>query len=183
MSRAACSKTRMNCSPIALRLASGSLTPANALRKRSRASTTTSRTPVAATNSCSTCSGSPSRNSPWLTKTQVSWSPTARCTSAAATDESTPPESAHRTRPLPTWARTTSTSDSTTLAGVQSAAMPAPRHRKFSRTRCPYAVCSTSGCHWTPNKRRSASSKAATGAPGVEAVTVMPNGASVTESP
>ena len=30
---------------------------------------------------------------------------------------------------------------------------------------------------------KSASSKAATGAPGVEAVTVMPNGASVTESP
>ncbi|OPZ49680.1 MAG: hypothetical protein BWY91_03027 [bacterium ADurb.BinA028] len=84
---------------------------------------------------------------------------------------------------MPTCARTDSTSDSTTLEAVQSAGIPAPRHRKFSSTRCPYAVCSTSGCHWTPNNRRSASSKAATVAPGVVAVTAIPAGASVTESP
>ena len=29
----------------------------------------------------------------------------ARCTSVAATDESTPPDSAQITRPVPTWAR------------------------------------------------------------------------------
>ena len=43
------------------------------------------------------------------TKTQVSWSPTALVTSAAATAESTPPDSAHRTRSLPTWARIAAT--------------------------------------------------------------------------
>ena len=50
------------------------------------------RTPVAATKSRSTCSASPARSRPWSTKTQVSWSPIARCTSAAATAESTPPD-------------------------------------------------------------------------------------------
>ena len=48
---------------------------------------------MAATKSFSTCSGSPSRSSPWSTNTQVSWSPMARCTRAAATAESTPPDS------------------------------------------------------------------------------------------
>ena len=62
------------------------------------ASTTLSRTPVAATKSLSTCSASPARSRPWSTKTQVSWSPTARCTSAAATAESTPPDSPQITR-------------------------------------------------------------------------------------
>ncbi|PRC61189.1 hypothetical protein C6A85_11485, partial [Mycobacterium sp. ITM-2017-0098] len=38
---------------------------------------------------------SPERNNPWSTNTHVSWSPTARCTSAAATAESTPPDSPH----------------------------------------------------------------------------------------
>ena len=73
-----------------LRFSSGSLTPASAARKRSWASTTLSDTPVAATKSRSTCSGSPARSRPWSTKTQVRWSPMARCTSAAATAESTP---------------------------------------------------------------------------------------------
>ena len=99
-SRAACSKTRMNSRPMILRFSSGSVTPASAARNRSRASTTTRSTPVAATKSFSTCSASPSRSSPWSTNTQVSWSPTALCTSAAATDESTPPDSAQSTRRL-----------------------------------------------------------------------------------
>ena len=42
----------------------------------------------------STWSASPARISPVSTNTQVSWSPTALCTSAAATAESTPPDSA-----------------------------------------------------------------------------------------
>ena len=49
----------------------------------------------------STCSASPARMSPVSTKTQVSWSPTALCTRAAATAESTPPDSAHSTRSVP----------------------------------------------------------------------------------
>ena len=53
----------------------------------------------------STRSGSSFRSRPLLTKTQVSWSPTARCTSVAATALSTPPESAQMTRPEPTCAR------------------------------------------------------------------------------
>ena len=46
----------------------------------------------------STWSASPARMSPVSTKTQVSWSPMALCTRAAATAESTPPDSAHSTR-------------------------------------------------------------------------------------
>ena len=36
----------------------------------------------------------------------------ALCTTAAATAESTPPDSAHSTGEVPTWARTASTCDS-----------------------------------------------------------------------
>ena len=53
-----------------------------------------------------TASPSPFRRSPLSTKTHWSWSPIARCTSAAVTAESTPPESAHSTRSRPTVART-----------------------------------------------------------------------------
>jgi hypothetical protein len=81
-----------------LALGLGSVTPASASRKRFEASATRSCTPVEATKSCSTCSASPLRSRPWSTKTQVSWSPTARCTSAAATAESTPPDSPQTTR-------------------------------------------------------------------------------------
>ena len=48
------------------------------------------------------------RSSPLSTKTQVSWSPTARCTSVAATAESTPPLSAQITLPSPIWLRSAS---------------------------------------------------------------------------
>ena len=48
----------------------------------------------------STCSRSCRRSSPWSTKMQVSRSPTARCTSTAATDESTPPDRPQITRAL-----------------------------------------------------------------------------------
>ena len=105
-SASAASKTRMNSRPMILRFSSGSLTPASASRKRFCASTTWSLTPVAATKSRSTCSASPLRSSPWSTKTQVSRSPIARCTMAAATAESTPPDSPQMARPVsPIWAR------------------------------------------------------------------------------
>ena len=46
---------------------------------------------------------------PVSTNTHVSWSPTALCTRAAATAESTPPESPQMTCSPPTWARIAST--------------------------------------------------------------------------
>ncbi len=104
-SRATSSNTRMNSSPIALRLPSGSVTPASFARNRSCAFTCTSGTWKCRANVSSTCSGSPSRFSPWSTNTHVSWSPIARYTRSAATEESTPPESAHRTCASPTCAR------------------------------------------------------------------------------
>jgi hypothetical protein len=51
----------------------------------------------------------------------------ARLTSAAATAESTPPESAQMARRSPTWARMAATCSSTMLPVVQDGAMPAPR--------------------------------------------------------
>ena len=110
MSRTAPSKARMNCRPMILRLPSGLVTPDSASRKVSAASTVTRLAPVAATKSRCTCARSPARNSPWSTKTQVSRSPMARCTSAAATAESTPPDSPQIAWPSPIWARTCSTS-------------------------------------------------------------------------
>ena len=169
----------MNSRPMILRLVSGSVTPASASRKRSLSSATTRRTPVAATKSRSTCSASPARSSPWSTNTQVSWSPTAFCTIAAATAESTPPDSPQITCAAPTWARMRSTCSSMTLALVQSGVRPATEYRKFSSAACPSGVCLTSGCHCTPAMRRAVSSNAATGAPSVEASTVKPSGACV----
>ena len=120
-SAVAASNTRMNSRPMILRLVSGSVTPASASRNRSAASTVCRRAPVAATKSRSTCSRSPARSSPWSTNTQVSRSPMARWTRAAATAESTPPDSPQIARPSPTWARTASTVSSMIDAVVQSA--------------------------------------------------------------
>ena len=173
----------MNSRPMILRLVSGSVTPASAARNWSAASTTLRSTPVAATKSRSTCSASPLRSRPWSTKTQVSWLPTACCTSAAATAESTPPDSPQIRFLPPTWAWMACTASSTMLAGVQSGVHPAMPNRKFSSTFCPAWVCSTSGCHCTPARPRPASSKAAIGAPAVRASAVNPAGAAATESP
>ena len=59
-----------------------------------------------------TCVASFRRSKPVSTNTQVSWSPMARWMSAAATDESTPPESPSMTSSLPTWARIFATASS-----------------------------------------------------------------------
>ncbi|SQC37093.1 Uncharacterised protein [Rothia kristinae] len=64
-------------------------------------------------------------------KKQVSWSPTARCTRAAATEESTPPDSAQMTFASPTWARMRSTCSSMTLPVVQVGSSPATSNRKL----------------------------------------------------
>ncbi len=87
------------------------------------------------------------------------------------------------TRPAPTVARIAATWSSMTFAIVQLGARPAMSRRKRSRTACPWGLCRTSGWYWTPARRRPRSSKAATGAPGEDAVTVNPGGATVTQSP
>ena len=124
----------------------------------------------------STCSASPARISPVSTKTQVSWSPTALCTSAAATAESTPPLSAHSTRSEPTWARTAATCCSMIETCVHAGRHPHTSMRKWSKTSLPRSVCTTSGWNCTPKSRRSGSSMAATGAPALVAVGVKPGG-------
>ncbi len=63
-----------------------------------------------------------------------------------------------------------------TLPIVQVGAMPAISCRKCSRTAWPWAECSTSGWNCTPARRRSGSSKAATGVPVVRATTSNPVG-------
>ena len=180
-SRAASSNTRMNCSPMILRLRSGSSTPRSAPRKRSRASTATSRAEECRPNASTTCSASPARSSPWSTNTQTSRSPTASCTSAAATAESTPPDSPHSARPSPTCARTAATDSSMTECAVQVRGSPAAS-RKADRTCTPAGVWLTSGWYCTPNSRRSTSSKAATGELAVDAVTRKPGGGFTTAS-
>ena len=110
MSRTAPSNARMNSRPMILRLPSGLVTPESASRNRSATSTVTRLAPVAATKSRCTCARSPARSRPWSTNTHVSRSPMARCTSAAATAESTPPDRPQIARPSPIWSRTCSTS-------------------------------------------------------------------------
>ena len=100
------------------------------------------------------------------TKTQVSWSPTALCTSAAATAESTPPLSAHSTRSVPTWACTAATCCSMIDTWVHPGRQPHTSMTKWSKTSLPRSVCTTSGWNCRPKSRRSGSCMAATGAPG-----------------
>ncbi len=64
--------------PMILRLASGSVTPASAARKRASASTRMTRTPRCSANVLMTWSPSLRRSRPWSTKTQTSWFPIAR---------------------------------------------------------------------------------------------------------
>ena len=87
------------------------------------------------------------------------------------------------TRLLPTVARMAVSWASMMLSSVQSGRTPAMSNRKCSSTAWPFSVCSTSGWNWTPARRRSRSSNAATGAPADEAVTANPGGGSVTPSP
>ena len=178
----AASNTRMNSRPMILRFSSGSTIPSSAPRNCSAASTT-SRLSNTASKSVRTCSVSPRRIIPWSTYTQVSRSPMARCTIAAATAESTPPDSAQIARPSPICSRMASTCSSTMLTIVQVGRQPAMSRRKCSSTCWPCSVCSTSGCHWTPANPRPTSSNAATGVPDVDASTAKPDGAAVTESP
>ncbi len=95
---ASSSNTAMNSAPIRLRLISGSVTSRIASRNRADASTWIRFILNESRNVWTTASASPFRRSPLSTKTHVSWSPMARWTMTATTEESTPPESAHSTR-------------------------------------------------------------------------------------
>ena len=76
---------------------------------------------------------------------QVSRSPIARCTSSAATVESTPPLSPHTTRPPPTVARMRAVASSMNDAIVQSPVHPHTSYAKLRRIARPCSVCATSG--------------------------------------
>jgi hypothetical protein len=80
----------------------------------------------------------------------VSCEPIARATSVAATAESTPPESAQITWPLPTCARICAIVVSTNDSIFHAGAMPATPCRKFEITVLPASVCTTSGWNCTP---------------------------------
>ena len=127
-------------------------------RRRARAAPGSARS-----NASTTCSASSLRSRPWSTKTQVSWSPTARWTSSAATAESTPPDSAQITRSSPTWARIRSTCSSMNWCAVQVGGAWHASSTNCPSISVPRGVCSTSGWNCTAYRPRSRSSIAAIG--------------------
>ena len=81
---------------------------------------------------------------------QVKRSPIALWISAAATLESTPPDSPQITRPsLPTWVRIRATASSTKLAIDQSPFALQMPNKKLPSNSAPRGVCTTSGWNWT----------------------------------
>ena len=141
---------RMNSSPMALRLSSGSVTPASRSKKRSAARTWMSSMPKLRWNVSTTWSPSSLRIRPVSTNTHVSWWPMALCTSAAATAESTPPDSPQMARPSPTCALTAATSVSMTDDMVHVGRQPQTSYRKRLSSSWPYGVWTTSGWNCTP---------------------------------
>src|SRR3989304_299990 len=122
---------------------------------------------------------------------QVSRSPTARWTSAAATAESTPPESAQMTLPsdptsracASTRSRISATGDSMKVAGVHVARAPAIPTTKLRRTSRPRGVWATWGWNWIPYRFRASSTRPAKGVEPEWAVEWNPSGRRVIESP
>ena len=146
LSLAACSlNTSTNKPPMILRLASGSLTPANLPKKRSLASTRITFAWSLPTNISMTKSPSFKRNKPWSTNTHVNWSPMARCIKAAATDESTPPDKPKITSSSPTCWRINSTASATWSRITQSGFAPQISRTKRLSMAWPCTVCVTSG--------------------------------------
>ena len=128
-----------------------------------------------------TRSGSSARIRPLSTKMHVSWSPTAACTRAAATAESTPPDSAQITRPPPTCRSMVLTDSSMNDAAVQSPEQRATSNRKLCRSWPPCGVCTTSGWNWMPRCPAS-SAIAATGESSEWATARKPGGISTMRS-
>ena len=114
---------------------------------------------------------------------QVSWSPMARCTSVAATAESTPPDSAQMTCPSPTRSRISATLLSMKFGGVQVWRAPAISTTKLRSTSRPIGVCTTSGWNWMPYRLRDGSARPAYGVESVWAVARKPSGGRRIESP
>ncbi len=107
----------------------------------------------------------------------------ARCTSAAATEESTPPESAQITRPSPTRSRTRRIASSTKPAMVQLPAQPHMPSAKLRSSWSPPSVWTTSGWNWTPTSGRVRWATAAKGELAEVAITSKPGGSRSTRSP
>ena len=161
----------------------GRSTPSSRARKRSSASTCTSGTWKCPPKVSTTCSASSLRSSPWSTKTQVSWSPTALCTSSAATAESTPPESAadHALAARPGRGCARPAPRSRPPASRRAARR---RRRRGSSSAAPRRAACARPRGGTGRRRACArgSSKAATGVDGEPATTRAPSGGAVTES-
>ena len=123
------------------------------------------------------------RSRPVSTNTQVSWSPIALCSSAATTDESTPPDRPRITSSLPTCSRTRAIWSSMMWAAVHSVWQPQMSMTKRRSSAWPDLVWVTSGWNCTPYQRLSSLAIAATGMRSVRAVTMKPGGATETWSP
>jgi hypothetical protein len=106
----------------------------------------------------------------------------ARWTSAAATAESTPPDSPQTARPSPICLAMACVCSSITPRMVHVGWQPAAA-RNWRSICVPCSVCSTSGWNCIPYSCRAGSSAAATGVPAVCAVTANPGGAAAHVSP
>ena len=166
-----------------LRFSSGSVTPARASRKKSVASTSITLSLVFSRKKRSTLADSPVRMRPLFTWMQVSWSPMARCTRAATTDESTPPDRAQSTRSVPTRARISATVWSMNECMVQSGRQLHRPKTKLRSTSVPIRVWATSGWNWTATNGLSAWRMAAQGECGLVAVTANPGAIASIRSP
>ena len=148
---ASSSKTSMKVAPMIFRFASGSITPFRGARKRSLASTPRMLSFNFCFSKASVASNSPSRSSPLLMKRHIWRSPTARCTRAAATEESTPPDRPQIAWPFsPRQSRMRSVCSSIATAGVQSPLQPQISNRKLRRICAPSGVWATSGWNCSP---------------------------------
>ena len=157
--------------------------PRSLSKYRSAAFTRRTLTPMFWANIAITWSPSFQRSRPVSTNTQVSLSPIARCSSAATTDESTPPDSPRTTSSSPTCARTRAIWSSMMLAAVHSVRQPQMSATKRRNISSPELVWVTSGWNCTPYQRRASSAIAMIGTPAVRAITLNPLGSAVTRSP
>ncbi len=108
----------------------------------------------------------------------------ALSTSAAATDESTPPDRPQTARPeVPTFAATAATASPAKPAIVQLGSAWQMRNRKFARISVPRGVCTTSGWNCTPQNLRAGAATAAAGQLALSPTTANPAGSDSTRSP
>mmetsp|Transcript_4484 Transcript_4484/g.11497 ORF Transcript_4484/g.11497 Transcript_4484/m.11497 type:complete len:296 (+) Transcript_4484:1155-2042(+) len=186
--------TRMKVSPMIFRLTSGetcsssgpSFLPSisvNAFAKSSVASSLCSSTPIAS-SATTTFFDSLSRMKPWSTCSAITRSlPSALCSSAAHTDESTPPETSTRTFLTgPTISLISAMAMCSRLTTVKLACSPQMPNRKFFIICLPSVDRSTSGWNCTPYRCREASAMPTMSSPEC-ATSLKPSGTEETESP